>query len=110
MPDVAIIGGSTAGFLTAELLARKKMSVRLFDRQSSIAPAKRTLIVTHQMLDLLGGRGDGWVVNEIHRFEIIADDQVVMIPLERPDLVIERASVVGALAARAADEGVDICL
>ena len=108
MPDVAIVGGSTAGFLTAESLAKKKARVRLFDRQLPIEPAKRTLIVTHQALDFLGGRGDGWVVNEIQRFEIIAGDQVVTIPLETPDLVIERASVVHALAARAAEAGAEI--
>ena len=108
MPDVAIIGGSAAGLLTAELLAKKRARVRLFDRQLPIAPAKRTLIVTHQMLDLLGGRCEGWVVNEIQRFEIIAGDHVVTIPLESPDLIIERASVVHALTARAVDEGVEI--
>jgi flavin-dependent dehydrogenase len=61
------------------------------------------------MLNLLDEGEDDLAVNEIRRFVLTAGDQVVTIPLEQPDLVIERAAVISALAARAVANGAEIC-
>ena len=47
--DVAVIGGSAAGLLTASLLAEKGVDVTVFEASKHLAEPKRTLIVTHQL-------------------------------------------------------------
>ena len=99
--DVAIIGGSAAGFFTAYLLAQQDQKVRVFETSDCIEPAPRTLIVTSRILEILGSLGKSAVINEIRRFELFADGRVAMIPLRWPDLVIERSKLIQRLAAHA---------
>jgi flavin-dependent dehydrogenase len=108
--EVAIVGGSTAGFYAACLLARGGAKVRVLERSESLDPASRTLIVTDRMRELLGPLGDDSVVNEIHRFELFTDGRVAKITLHRPDLIIERASLIRRLAAEAEAAGARIQL
>jgi flavin-dependent dehydrogenase len=107
---VSIIGGSAAGFYTAYLLARRGLPVRVFEQAERLEPWVRTLIVTSRMRDLLGQLGEGAVVNEIRRFELFTDGRSATIPLERPDLIIERARLIRELAARAEREGAQVSL
>jgi len=107
---VSIIGGSAAGFYTAYLLARRGLPVRVFEQAERLEPWVRTLIVTSRMRNLLGPLGEGAVVNEIRRFELFTDGRSATIPLERPDLIIERARLIHQLAARAEREGAGVCL
>jgi len=102
--DVAVVGGSAAGLLTAGILARAGRAVEVFERATRPDPIRRTLIVTDALRPLLGSAADEATVNEINRFELFADGRVATIELERPDLIVERARVVTALAdsARAA--------
>lgn len=108
--DVAVIGGSAAGFLIAHLLAREGLRVQLFEGTESLNPTPRTLIVTSRMRELLGPLGDSVVLNAIHRFELFADGRVATVPLRQPDLVIERSTLIRRLAEQAEGSGARILL
>ena len=108
MKDVAIIGGSAAGFLTAYLLARKGVNVRVFEAEDPFNPAPRTLIVTSYMPKLIGSLCESAVVNTIRRFELFADGRVATISLQRPDLVIERLKLIQGLAERVEASGAQV--
>ena len=62
------------------------------------------------MRDLLGPLGGQAVVNEIRRFELFTDGRVATVPLQRPDLVIERATLIRGLAQQAEASGSRILL
>jgi len=106
--DVAIIGGSTAGFFTAYLLARKGAHVRVFEAEDPLNPSPRTLIVTSYMPKLIGSLCESAVVNKIRHFELFADGRVATISLQRPDLVIERSKLIQGLAERAEASGTKV--
>jgi len=106
--DIAIIGGSAAGFFTASLLAQKGLPVRIFETSDSIAPSPRTLIVTSHISDLTGSLGEGTVINKIRQYELFADGRFATISLGRPDLVIERSELIRQLATRAQESGAEI--
>ena len=106
--DVAIIGGSAAGFFTGSLLAQKGLPVRIFEASDSINPCPRTLIVTSHISDLTGSLGEGTVINKIRHYELFADGRFAKISLQRPDLVIERSELIRRLAGRAQASGAEI--
>jgi digeranylgeranylglycerophospholipid reductase len=108
MKDVAIIGGSAAGFFTAYLLARKGVNVRVFEAEDPFNPSPRTLIVTSYMPKLIGSLCESAVVNTIRRFELFADGRVATISLQRPDLVIERLKLIQGLAERVEASGAQV--
>jgi flavin-dependent dehydrogenase len=105
---VAVVGGSAAGLLTASLLARKGVPVRVFERIENLEPAERTLIVTHRMRSLLGPAAEHSVVNEIRRFELFTDGRFATFPLKDPDLIIERRSLIQGLADEARKAGASV--
>jgi flavin-dependent dehydrogenase len=102
---VAIVGGSAAGLFTASLLARRGCSVRVFERAQSLDPVSRTLIVTSRMRRLLGPVGERAIVNQINRFELFTDGRAATVPLQDPDLIIERSELIRGLAREAQDYG-----
>jgi flavin-dependent dehydrogenase len=104
----AIVGGSAAGLFTASLLARAGRAVRIFERSERLDPVHRTLIVTHRMRELLGPLAERAVVNEIRRFELFTDGRSATVPLDRPDLIIERARLIRELARDAEEHGAHI--
>src|ERR1700726_5027071 len=106
--DVAIIGGSAAGFFTSSLLAKQGVPVRVFERGETLEPAVRTLIVTQRMRSLLGRAAEGSIVNEIRRFELFTDGRAATITLKHPDLIIERRALIQGLAAEAQQAGVAV--
>jgi len=108
--NVSIVGGSAAGFFTAYLLTRRGLPVEVYEQGEALAPAARTLIVTQRMRDLLGPLGEGAVVNEIRRFELFTDGRAAAVPLQQPDLIIERAALIRGLAAHAQEAGAQIKL
>ena len=83
--NVAVVGGSAAGFFTAALLARRGVPVRVFERTETLDHSARTLIVTHRMRHLLGAAAESCIVNEIRRFEIFTDGRVAHVALQEPD-------------------------
>lgn len=101
---IAVVGASAAGLYAAGLLARAGASVEIFEQAERVEPFRRTLIVTSRMRDILGRTGEPSVVNQIHRFELFTDGRVAKIHLVRPDLVIERSTLLRSLSdeARAA--------
>ncbi|HEV2289459.1 MAG TPA: NAD(P)/FAD-dependent oxidoreductase [Candidatus Acidoferrales bacterium] len=107
-PDVAVVGGSAAGFFTAFLLAREGVSVRVFEQNETLDPEARTLIVTSRMKDLLQEAGSASIVNEIRKFELFTDGRAATIHLDAPDLIIERAKLIRSLAEWAERAGAKI--
>ena len=106
--DVAIIGGSAAGFFASTLLAKRGVPVRVFERGETLDPAVRTLIVTQRMKSLLGRAAEGCIVNEIRRFELFTDGRVATVPLKHPDLIIERRTLIQNLADEARSAGASV--
>jgi flavin-dependent dehydrogenase len=105
---IAVVGGSAAGFFAASLLARQGASVRVFERNETLDPLERTLIVTHRMRHILGQAGESSIRNEIRRFEIFTDGRVATVPLKDPDLIIERKTLIRSLAAEAQKAGAQL--
>ncbi len=105
---VAVVGGSAAGFFAASLLARAGRSVRVFERIETLDPAPRTLIVTDRMRGLLGRAAERTIVNEIRRFELFTDGRSATINLNQPDLIIERRTLIRALADDAQQAGASV--
>jgi flavin-dependent dehydrogenase len=105
---IAVVGGSAAGYFAASLLARSGASVRVFERNETLDPIERTLIVTHRMRQILGAAGESSVRNEIRRFEIFTDGRVATVPLKNPDLIIERSSLIRSLAGEAQKAGAQL--
>jgi flavin-dependent dehydrogenase len=103
--EVAIVGGSAAGLFTASLLARQGRAVRVFERAETLDPPSRTLIVTNRMRQQLGPVGERAIVNEIKRFELFTDGRSALVPLQEPDLIIERAELIRGLAREAQEYG-----
>jgi flavin-dependent dehydrogenase len=108
--EVVVVGGSAAGFFTAHLLAQRGWAVRVFEAAERLAPAPRTLIVTSRIRELLGSIGDAAVLNEIRRFELFTDGRTAVIPLQQPDLIVERATLICSLAERAREAGAQVLL
>jgi flavin-dependent dehydrogenase len=106
--QIAVVGGSAAGFFTASLLARAGCSVEVLERSDQLDPAPRTLIVTSHMRALLGEVGDAAVVNQIRKFELFTDGRTAQVPLERPDLIIERSRLIRGLAEEAQSHGAKV--
>jgi len=103
--NAAVIGGSAAGLFTASLLARQGVPVRVFERIEALAPAARTLIVTHKMRAMLGRAAESSIVNEIRRFELFTDGRAANVALKQPDLIIERRALIQGLADEAQAAG-----
>src|ERR1700678_1625495 len=86
--SIAVIGGSAAGLLTASVLARKGLPVRVFERIETLEHPERTLIVTNRMRHLLGAACENSIVNEIRRFELFTDGRSATFELKDPDLIM----------------------
>lgn len=108
--QIAVVGGSAAGFFTAYLLARRGVPVQVLERAENLEPAARTLIVTHHMRNILGEAAGACVVNEVRKFELFTDGRAAYIPLKQPDLIIERATLIRSLAERARSAGAKLLL
>ncbi|MGC2807884.1 MAG: FAD-dependent monooxygenase, partial [Candidatus Acidiferrales bacterium] len=106
--SVAVVGGSAAGLLTAAVLARQGVGVRVFERIESLDHPERTLIVTNRMRTLLGRAAEGSIVNEIHRFELFTDGRSATFELKQPDLIIERRALIQGLAEEARRAGAQL--
>jgi flavin-dependent dehydrogenase len=90
---------------TASLLARGGRAVRVFERAELLDPTPRTLIVTSRMRDMLGPSVNRCVVNQINRFELFTDGRSATVPLDSPDLIIERSQLIRGLSEEAQANG-----
>jgi len=105
---VIIVGGSAAGLLTAAKVAAGGRDVRVLDAKAGLEPAPRSLIVTHHFREQLRDVAASSIVNEIKRFELFTDGRSAEVVLRRPDLIIERARLIPALAEEAVKHGARI--
>src|ERR1700739_2021548 len=96
--SVIVVGASAAGLLTAAKVAAGGRRVRVLDAKSGLDPAPRSLIVTHPFREQLREVAASSIVNEIRRFELFTDGRSAEVALRRPDLIIERARLIPALA------------
>lgn len=103
--EVLVIGGSAAGLHTAATVAAGGLSVRVLESRKAFEPASRSLIVTDHFRRQLGAAASESIVNEIRRFELFTDGRSAQVALARPDLIIERARLIPALARQAQQAG-----
>src|SRR6185295_4916697 len=82
--------------------------VHLLDAKSGLDPAPRSLIVTHHFREQLREVAASSIVNEIRRFELFTDGRSAQIALSKPDLIIERARLIPALAREAQQAGANL--
>ena len=108
--QVAVVGGSAAGFFTAYLLARRGLPVQVLEQAESLEPTPRTLIVTDRMRGLLGPAAEASILNEIRQFELFTDGRAANVSLQKPDLIIERATLIRGLADGAHSAGAQLLL
>jgi len=80
----------------------------VFERIETMEPDERTLIVTDRMRALLGLAAQKSVVNEIRHFELFTDGRTATVTLRHPDLIIERRTLIQALAEEAQRAGASI--
>ena len=106
--EVVIVGGSAAGLYTAATLARGGRDVRVLESKSGFEPESRTLIVTDHFRNQLGASAGTSILNEIRRFELFTDGRSAQIALSKPDLIIERAKLIPALAEEAQQAGAKV--
>lgn len=102
---VSIIGASMAGLFVARELARAGLRVSVFEATPGLEPSARTLIVTPAWLRLLDFDPEPAVLNRIHAFELVSQGSSVRIPLQEPDLVVERSRFIRLLAAEVQKAG-----
>ena len=103
--EIVIVGGSAAGLYTAVRVARGGKAVRVLDARPGFDPAPRSLIVTQHFRKQIDGIASSCIVNEIRRFELFTDGRSAQISLREPDLIIERARLLPALAEQAKEAG-----
>ena len=103
--EIVVVGGSAAGLYTASCVAQGGRAVRVLESKPTLDPAPRTLIVTDHFRRQVNGAAGASVVNEIRRFELFTNGRSATVSLRHPDLIIERARLIRALAEEAASAG-----
>ena len=103
--EVIVVGASAAGLFTAASVARGGHPVRVLESKPLLEPASRTLIVTDHFRTQMAAVARESVINEIRRFELFTDGRSAQIALKKPDLIIERARLIAALAREAQQAG-----
>jgi len=100
-----VVGGSAAGLYTAACVAQGGRAVRVLESKPTLDPAPRTLIVTDHFRRQVNGAAGASILNEIRRFELFTNGRSAVVPLKRPDLIIERSRLIRALAQEAQEAG-----
>ncbi len=103
--DVAVIGASTAGLLSAYHLARAGYRVTVFEQYTAVNPARRTLIITPYMKKVLPVDFDDAVLHETAIMAVAGPTAHAEIRLAEPDLIVERKALTRLLSWKAQDAG-----
>lgn len=103
--DVAIVGASSSGLYAAELLAYAGCRVAVFERDTTLTPARRTLIITPRLQRVLGYLPEAAVLHATRVMAVATSAAECHIELKEPDLIVERNSLARFLAARATQSG-----
>lgn len=106
--SVSIVGASVAGLYSAYFIAKKGIPVCIYDASNPFKPSRRTLIVTSDFLNLPNNDLKSLVMHKIWTFELISHSSSVKISLSKPDLIIDRASLIAHLARCAHNSGAKI--
>jgi digeranylgeranylglycerophospholipid reductase len=106
--EIVVVGGSAAGLYTATEIARSGFPVQVLEAKPTLEPASRTLIVTDHFKNQIGPAAAKSIVNEIRRFELFTDGRSAQVPLNRPDLIIQRSSLIAGLSEEAKAAGTKI--
>lgn len=110
MQPVIIIGGGPAGLNTAYHLARKGFDVNVFEEHSAIGlPFQCTGIVTSEIENFVSANPK-FLINKIHKAEIIVGSQAVSFNLSNPNLILDRPKFDQFMADRAEKAGAKIHL
>ena len=108
--NVAVVGGSAAGLLTASVLARQGVAVRVFERIETLEPAERTLIVTTGCASCWGAPPKDASSTKSAGSNCLRMAARRLFELKQPDLIIERRALIQGLAeeARRAGAGLEL--
>ncbi len=107
---VAIVGASAAGLFAACSLAKEGLPVCLFEEMEELGSPTRILIVTSSLGQAMGSIPSAAIVNRAPNLQLFSPRRSALIRLQRPDLILERRSLIQALAAQARAAGADIRL
>lgn len=108
--DCVVVGGSSAGLRTAELLAERGMRVAIIERRTRLDDIKRTWIVTEHLEPVLGFSPSQAVVHRSSVMRMYAGRAVKDVRLAAPDLIVERARILPMLEARACKAGAELVM
>lgn len=103
--EIVVVGGSAAGLYAAARVAEGGRSVRVIESRPALDPQARTLIVTSHFRRQMNGAVGASIRNEIRKFELFTDGRSATVRLKEPDLIIERARLIEALAKEAVAAG-----
>ena len=105
--DVVIVGASSSGLYAAGLLAEAGKRVAVFEHQSEIDPARRTYIITAHLKRFLAEE-DLSILHQIQVISLTALSASIDIPLNPPDWILDRNSLIKGLLSRAQARGAEI--
>ena len=108
--DVIVIGASTAGLHAARKLAQAGRRVAVFDRRKELNPARRTLIVTPAIREVLPDLPEKVVLHRTGTIALASRGAEAQVRLEDPDLIVERAALTRWLLEKARSAGARIFL
>ena len=106
--DAVVIGASSAGLHTAEILAKHGKQVALYDQAESFFPALRTYIITMGLKRVIPDLVPELIRHEIKVLQVQAGKESADIQLSSPDLIVERSQLLSILLNRAKIAGVHI--
>ena len=106
--DVTIIGASSAGLFAAYLLAREGRRVAVFEQHPTIAPARRTLIITPYLRQVLPFSFDDATLHATPIMAVSGPTTQAEIHLKEPDLIVERGALINLLLKEAREAGATI--
>ena len=104
--EVIVVGASSAGLFSAELLAKSGKKVAILDQSTGIEPQERTYIITPSLYKVMKDFPEGLIHQEIDTFNIQSGNNQAVIHLASPDLIIDRAELIRFLVSRAKAAGV----
>lgn len=108
--DVIVVGGSTSGLRTAELLARAGQRVAVLERRPVLGEISRTWIVTPHLDRVLGYLPHEAIVHRTGVMRLIAGSAERDVRLHDPDLVVERSRIMPILGEKARQAGATVGL
>jgi flavin-dependent dehydrogenase len=106
--DVAVVGGSSAGFYAAELLAAAGKRVGVFERRGRLCHLRRTLIVTSELEKVTGPMPASIKLAETRVMRLVCGHEAVAISLPKPDPIVERSEFVRWMHQRAVAAGAEV--